>query len=81
MKEQEYNRLVLDKAKGNHIWINAFETINPTDKFKIQLAEHILYMLNKKENLIPTSLITSEDKELQDLAKQQQILYLSINKS
>jgi hypothetical protein len=81
MNEKEYSELLIKKAKGNHIWINAFNTINPTDEFKIGLANMILNMLNKRDNLIPASYITSDNENMQELAKLTPILYLSINKS
>lgn len=60
---------VAKKARGNHIWLNAFSCINPTDEFKIQLADMVLGMLDDKNNTLRTTLDTTD------------MLYLSINKS
>lgn len=57
-------------AEDNHIWINAFNCINPTDEFKIQIANTILAWLDDKERVI------AHEKILK-----QPILYLTINKS
>ena len=32
------------------IWINAFQTINPTDKFKLELADTILDMIKNTKH-------------------------------
>lgn len=58
---------IAEMAEANHIWLNAFDCVRPTDQFKIALADTILNKLNDKENLI--------SDEISDM------LYLSINKS
>jgi len=37
---------LVKKAEANHIWLNAFDCINPTTEFKIGLANTILEMLD-----------------------------------
>jgi arginyl-tRNA synthetase len=39
-------------SQSNHIWLNAFSCIRPTDEFKLQLADSILRMLQQEENTI-----------------------------
>lgn len=60
-------------AKDNHIWLNAFSCINPSDKFKIEIADMILSKLDHTE-LRATKL--SSDKEPVG-----NLVYLRINKS
>ena len=36
---------VLELMKNNEMWVNAFLTINPSDKFKLELADNILHMI------------------------------------
>ena len=67
-KETTLNQ-VAKKAKSNHIWLNAFQCINPSTDFKIQLADTILRKLDDRDSLLKKEDTLSE------------MLYLSINKS
>ena len=40
---------LVKKAEGHHIWLNAFDCINPTAKFKLSIADQILEMLDRTE--------------------------------
>ena len=64
---------ILQMAKHNHIWLNAFSCIRPTVEFRLGLADEILALLNSKDHLIPFS-----DSEIGRLTP---VLYLHINKS
>lgn len=68
-------------AKSNHLWVNAFLCVNPTTELKIQIGEWVLNNLKDKENLLPSSSITSEDKTVRELAELTPVLYLSVTKS
>lgn len=81
MNEREWEKKLINKVKENHIWINAFHCINPTDEFKIHLAEKILQKLNNKDCLMCDSSITSDNKNIREISKLTPILFLSINKS
>ncbi len=59
-------------ARSNHIWLNGFECINPSNEFKIKLAEQILHMLNSEGRLIKEESLPGAFSEM---------LYLSLNKS
>jgi hypothetical protein len=43
---------VRKSTEENHIWLNAFSCIRPTDEFKIQLAESILRKLGNPDRTI-----------------------------
>lgn len=81
MNEAEYKELAYQKANDNHIWLNAMNCINPTDEFKIKLADMILEKLNFESCLIPGSSIISDDETLKKLGELTPILFLRINKS
>lgn len=66
-KEKSLNQ-VAKMAKSNHIWLNAFNCINPSDKFLISLGKEIMAKLDNKECLLKTDTLS-------------EMLYLSINKS
>lgn len=68
MKKEITLTQVAKKAKDNHIWLNAFSCIRPTDEFKIDLANTILAKLNEPDCLLKTNTLS-------------EMLYLSINKS
>ena len=54
--DRAYRKDVLGMAESNHIWLNAFSCIRPSDKFKLDLADSILAMLRQDENTILTSM-------------------------
>jgi hypothetical protein len=54
--EKKYRKEVLHMAESNHIWLNAFNCIRPTDQFKLDLADSILRMLKQDENTILTKI-------------------------
>jgi hypothetical protein len=75
---REYAAEVQSSAAGNHIWLNAFNCISPTDEFKLQLADSILRMLNNDENTIRSE-FARPGYIFEDLNKR--VLVLRINKS
>jgi hypothetical protein len=40
---------LVEKAQDNHVWLNGFDCIRPTDEFKILVADQILAMLEKTD--------------------------------
>lgn len=80
MKNNELKQKVIANVETNRIWLNALHCINPSDEFKIRLANTILNMLNNEENLLPLYLDDS-DEEIGKMQKLIPVLYLSINKS
>ncbi len=77
----DYAVMAYQKANENHLWINAFHCINPSDDLKIEIGEWVLRKLKEKENLIPSSLITDENETAREIGELTPILYLSVNKS
>lgn len=75
-----YERGVLDSARKNHIWLNAFQCIRPTDEFKRQVGETILDMLDCRENLI-CDWQDSESEPLRAIGRLTPELIVRINKS
>lgn len=64
-----YQKAVLQSAEDNHIWMNAFRCIRPSDEFAQQVGHMVLSMLGKDPNLIDSELGTGK------------VLILRINKS
>lgn len=79
MSNEEYKELVFQKSEENHIWVNAFSCINPSDDFLISLGQMVIDRLNEKDNLIPASYVT--DPKMKRLAELSPQLILRINKS
>lgn len=81
LTQKEWQEKVINKVKENHIWLNGFSCINPTDKFKISLADSILKKLNSRDCLMSDNGITSDNEAIRQLSGLTPILYISINKS
>lgn len=76
-----YAEKVLTMSEGNHMWISAFRCIRPSDELKLEIGTWVLKLLNDKENLLPSSSITSDNETVRELAELTQMLYISVNKS
>lgn len=72
LPKKNYETQIVEAVAGNHMWLNAFSCINPTAKFKLELAEAILEWLNQEERLI---------RKDDPIGRLTPILYMSINKS
>lgn len=81
MTEEEYALKATQRAKDNHIWLNAFSCISPTPEFKMKIGEMVLDKLNSKDCLMPSSGITSDLDVMRELAELTPVLYIKINKS
>lgn len=79
--KQKYNKMVFEKAEENHLWLNAFACLNPTDKLKMEIGEWVIAKLKDPENLIPSSSITDDSEIVREIAELTPVLYLSVNKS
>lgn len=79
--KKEWQTELEEKLKQNHIWLNAFACVHPTDKFKMQLAEDILHRLNDKSYLMEDDTCTSDSKPIREISKLTPMLFLRINKS
>lgn len=75
MMSERYEQDVIKSAEQNHIWLNAFQCLNPSDEFKIKLADAILGMLDKPSRRIHS------DFDDPELCKLHEELIVRINKS
>jgi hypothetical protein len=76
----DYEKKVVQSAEKNHIWLNAFACVNPTDEFCARLGRQILEMLGQKANLI----YPFQDSELEPMrciGKLTPEMVIRINKS
>jgi len=46
-------REIAGAAETNHIWINAFSLINPSDDMVMSIGRTVADMLRQKDNLLP----------------------------
>lgn len=81
MTETEYKDLVYQQAEQNHIWLNAFSCINPSDQFLKEVGKMVIDKLKEKDCLIPSSGITSDLKPLREISEMTPVLILRVNKS
>lgn len=78
---------IISNVECNHIWLNAFNCINPSPKTCEDLGRVIIDMLNSKINLVPkyngdlSNESQSVQQAMQKMAELTPMLYLSINKS
>ena len=79
MTESNYTKLVIEKTRDNHIWLNKMHYRFASDEQKIKLANMILDKLNTKSTQIPGHGITDECEGMRELAELTPTLYLSIN--
>ena len=77
---KELKEAVLEMCQENHVWMNAFNCINPTKEFAQQLGFSILNRLNQKEYLLPYY-YGDEEGDIGDLQKLSKVMYIRINKS
>lgn len=69
-------REIAAMAETNHIWLNAFSCIRPTDELAQSIGYTILAWLDQPDNVMPAR--AAHDDELAKLTPK---LYLSVNKS
>ena len=73
---------ILRSLDENHMWINAFSCLNPSDDMKRQIGEWVLDKLASKEKTLPAMDLDAADSDPIDTM---QILtghvYLRFNKS
>jgi hypothetical protein len=88
MTPAEHKDAVYQSCKDNHIWVNAFDCIRPTDEFAAKVGHMILGKLNGRHYTIPTNGLEPEEgqndpkmREALEFFASKPMLYLSINKS
>lgn len=72
---------VLEQAQSNHIWINAFMLIRPTDEILISIGRQVVNMLREEDNLVPAYHGAKDNAPISDIQKLTKMLYLSVNQS
>ncbi len=80
---KELEEKILVAVKDNHIWLNAYSCIRPTDEFLIELGRTIIDKLRSDSNLLP-SYVPGREQQIEEVHKLSEIsptLYLSVNKS
>ena len=70
---------VIAAVKENHMWINAFALVNPTDELALGIGRDVIAWLQNRENLLPK--YVGENEALAELAELTPMLYMSINAS
>ncbi|NLF72375.1 MAG: hypothetical protein GX575_25345 [Candidatus Anammoximicrobium sp.] len=72
-----YEADVMRSVKTNHIWLNAFACIRPSDEFVLMVGRYVLGLLNEPENLI---LSDCDESEVLRALKMKELV-VRINKS
>jgi hypothetical protein len=80
--QHELRDAVLKAACENHVWVNAFTLVRPTEKVYADIGRAVVEMLNVKENLLPNYYgLKHSLGPITELQKLTPVLYMSINKS
>ncbi len=69
-------REIASAAEANHIWLNAFSLINPSDEMLQYIGRTVVEMLKERGNLLPAR----ADHKCK-LAALTPLLYMSVNQS
>lgn len=72
---------VLKQAQENHIWVNAFQTINPSDEILRQIGASVMRMLKDKQCTIPVYHGDDDDTPIHELQRLTGAVYLHVNAS
>lgn len=79
MTKQEHDKMVVDAVHDNHMWINAFFLINPTDELKMSIGEFVIDGLKNRDALLPS--FYGESQAAQELAELSPQFYCRFNAS
>lgn len=77
----ELKKAVLRAAQDNHLWVNAFSLIRPTDETLRNIGREVVSMLQRQENLLPAYHGEKDREPISNLQTLTGMLYLSINQS
>lgn len=80
MTNGELKEKILKSVSDNHMWINSFQLINPTDEILKQIGSWVIDNLKTKESLLPM-LLDGDKDEITEIQKLTPIFYCSINAS
>ena len=77
---KQLREAALKAACENHIWINAFTLIRPTDETYREIGKMVVGKLRERDALLPSYHPGSEDsEEVSEIARLTRMLYLSVN--
>ncbi len=77
---------LIEAVNQNHIWINAFELLNPSDDLAKTLGYCIIRWLKEEDNLLPRYTCHSDMNDetmalAERLSELTPVLYMSVNAS
>jgi hypothetical protein len=61
--EEQHRENVLRSAENNHIWINGFSLIRPTEELEQSIGREVIRMLKDRDCTIPSSLCATLDMD------------------
>ena len=76
----KYEKDVLRSAQQNHIWLNAFQCINPSKEFCAEVGKMVLNLLDDRDNLIYPDQ-DSDNENLKRLGQLTPEVVIRVNKS
>ena len=71
---------IIKAVENNHLWINAFMLVNPSDELKKTIGSWVINSLRNKENLLPM-LLSDDNEKITEIQKLTPVFYCSINAS
>lgn len=77
----ELREKVVHMACTNHIWINAFTLVRPTDETYRDIGKTVVDMLKQRENLLPSYYGAEVTGPLTEMQKMTPVLYMCVNQS
>jgi hypothetical protein len=77
----QLKELVFEAAEKNHIWVNAFTLIRPTETTYADIGRAVVQMMQDRENLLPSYTGGDDSDPVHDLSRLTPTLYMSINAS
>jgi len=86
-KEPTTESDVIKAVSDNHIWINAFSLINPSDETALSVGRSVIAMLQDKPRLLPKYTASASELDadgkrvMQKMAELTPMLYMSVNAS
>ena len=71
---------IIKYVQANHMWLNAFLILNPSDDLKIKIGNWVIECLKKKDDLLPT-LFDGDNDKVTEIQKLTPVFYCSFNAS
>lgn len=72
---------VLRAVEQNHIWVDSFSIIRPSDDVLKKIGQAVVNMLRQKDNLLPAYHGEQSDDPVMEIQKLTPCLYLYVNAS